>query len=80
MTAASLMVVFIVARALVVIGVDATHSVWSPVAYLWQDVMVVLLFAGVSWIVRNRQCIRLVYGLFVLHAALTVPLKGFFLK
>ena len=48
MKATSLLGVFVLAKLLVLAGRDVALSVWTPWAYLWQDVLVALLFAGLG--------------------------------
>jgi arylsulfatase A-like enzyme len=74
MRAVSLLGVFVLAKLLVLAGRDLPLSIWAPVAYLWQDVLVVLLFAGLEWMVRRRP--RVAWGLYAaaaLYAAVNVP-------
>ncbi len=55
-------------------GRSVSRSWWAPVAYLWQDVLVVLLFSLLSVATRRRPWIAGgVYGLLALYAALNVP-------
>ena len=46
MKAISLLGVFVLAKVLVLAGRDVPLSPWTPWAYLWQDVLVALLFAA----------------------------------
>src|SRR5438067_12307565 len=74
MRTASLLVVLVLAKALVLAGHDVAWSWWAPVAYLWQDVLVVLLSALLSVATRRRPWIASgVYGLLALYAAVNVP-------
>jgi arylsulfatase A-like enzyme len=74
MRAVSLLGVFVLAKLLVLAGRTLPLSFWAPLAYLWQDVLVVLLFAGTEWALRRRP--RIAWGLYaiiVLYAAVNVP-------
>src|SRR5262249_56138487 len=46
MRAASLLGVLIVAKAGILAGREVPLSVWTPAAYLWQDLLAGLLFIG----------------------------------
>ena len=68
-----LLVVLLTARAVVVAGRSVTLSVWSPVAYLWQDMLVAALFVAVDARVRRPRLAWTIYGALVLYVALNVP-------
>jgi len=71
--ALSLLGVLIVAHLLGLQGRHLPLSPWSPVAFLWQDVLVALLFALIdAWIRRPRLSWAL-YAALVLYAAINVP-------
>jgi hypothetical protein len=74
MRPAGLLGVLIVARLLARPGIAQPVSVWTPIAYLWQDVAVVLAFAMVEYIVRRKWCGRTVYAFIVGYVALNVPI------
>src|SRR5204863_708579 len=48
MTAAALLIVFVAAKAVTIAGHHLTLSWWTPIAYLWEDAAVVLVFAAVA--------------------------------
>src|SRR5215472_10363490 len=74
MKATSLLGVFILAKLLVLAGRDIPLSPWTPWAYLWQDVLVALLFAGLCHATRKQPWIGWgVYSLLALYTALNVP-------
>jgi lipoteichoic acid synthase len=74
MKATSLLGVFILAKLLVLAGRDIPMSPWTPWAYVWQDVLVALLFGAFDYAFRRRPWIGwVVYVLMVLYAALNVP-------
>src|SRR4051812_40585417 len=74
MRAVSLLGVFVLAKLLVLAGRDISLSPWTPWAYLWQDVLVALLFAVLDYAVRRRLAVGwAVYALLVLYTAVNVP-------
>ena len=75
MRAVSLLGVFILAKLLVLAGRDIPLSPWVPWAYLWQDVLVVLLFAALDHATRRLPGIGWsVYAILVLYTAINVPI------
>jgi glucan phosphoethanolaminetransferase (alkaline phosphatase superfamily) len=75
MKSLSLLIVLLIARGLVLAGKDVPLSVWSPLAFLWQDLLIVLIFAFIEAIARRAWISWLIYGLIVLYTALNVPLE-----
>ncbi len=75
MRAASLFVVFALAKMVALAGHHVTFSLWSPAAYLWQDALVALGFAAIEFCLRGRQpvAVWLLYGAGVLYAAINIP-------
>ncbi|HKS36196.1 MAG TPA: sulfatase [Verrucomicrobiae bacterium] len=71
--ALSLLGVFLVARTMILIGRDVPFSPWSPVAYLWQDLLVVALFAIVTHTAKRGWILWTGYGAMVAYVALNVP-------
>jgi arylsulfatase A-like enzyme len=75
MRAASLFVVCVLAKVLVLIGRDVPLSAWAPLAYLWQDLLVVLVFAAVEYLTRRRPWVAgALYAAAVVYVAVNVPL------
>ncbi len=74
MKALSLFFVFLVARVVILVGRDVPLSLWAPAAYLWQDLLVVLLFAGADRLARRAWITWTIYGSVVLYVALNLPL------
>jgi len=74
MRPAGLMGVLILARLLTQPGVSIPVSVWIPIAYLWQDVAVVLAFAMLDYTVQREWFGRTLYVLVVGYVALNVPI------
>lgn len=75
MRAASLMVVFAVAKIAVLAGRPWPTSPWAPIAFLWQDVAVVLGFVLFERLVRHEWPARIAYSGLVLLAAINVPVE-----
>jgi arylsulfatase A-like enzyme len=74
MKAVSLLAVFALAKVLVLAGRDIPLSPWTPWAYLWQDVLVVLLFAACDYAARRRPAVGWgLYTVLALYAAVNVP-------
>ena len=55
MRAASLLLIFILAKVAVLSGHALSPSFWTPIAYLWQDVLVALVFALIEFIIKRRS-------------------------
>jgi hypothetical protein len=70
MKAVSLLLVLVVAKLAILNGHTVPLSFWTPIAYLWQDVLVVLLFALVEMAVRR---VGLLYWGLAIYAALNIP-------
>ena len=75
MKAVCLFGVLLFARILTLLGRDVPLSVWSPIAYLWQDLIIVLLFALVERFSLRRPWIAwTIYGAMTLYVAVNLPL------
>jgi hypothetical protein len=71
----SLLGVLVLARALVLWDRPLAWSAWTVPAYLWQDLLVVALYAGIDAATRRRTWISWsVYGLLVVYHAINVPI------
>ena len=71
---ASLTVVIAAARAIALAGHDIPVSLWSPIAFLWHDAAVLLLFfAFERAAAAARAAVISVYATIVLYVALNVP-------
>jgi arylsulfatase A-like enzyme len=78
MKALCLFGVLLFARILILLGRDVPLSLWSPIAYLWQDLLIVLLFALVERFTARRPWVAwAVYGAAALYVALNLPLVRF---
>jgi glucan phosphoethanolaminetransferase (alkaline phosphatase superfamily) len=74
MRAASLFLVFALAKLLIVWGRDMPLSPWTPLAYLWQDGLVAVIFAVFDFACRRRAWIGWsAYGIIVGYTAINVP-------
>ena len=70
MRAVSLLAVFVLAKVLVLAGRDLPPSPWAPVAYLWQDAVVVLLFAAIEACAgSHHRIVWFAYAIAALYAA-----------
>ena len=58
MRSASLLGVLILAKLCMLIGREVPRSAWVPIAYFWQDLLVVALFAAVDTLARRRPMSR----------------------
>ena len=68
-----LFAVLLVARAATLVDHSLPLSFWSPFAYLWQDVLVALLFTAVDTRLKRPRVGWALYGVLVLYIALNVP-------
>jgi lipoteichoic acid synthase len=73
MRATCLLVVLIVAKLIVLAGVDVRLSAWAPIAYFWQDALVALAAAGLDALFRRPRGGWGIYALLVVYVALSVP-------
>src|SRR5579883_2764620 len=69
MKAASLFGVFLVAKVLILADRDVPCSLWTPLAFLWQDALMALLFGALDYAIRRRPALG--WGLYVLAALYT---------
>src|SRR5438094_7681742 len=74
MRAASLLVVFVLAKAAALAGHHIPLSWWSPIAYLWQDAVVVLMFAVIEfWVGANQRAAWAIYAALAGYVAIDIP-------
>jgi len=72
--AASLLLVFALAKSIVLAGHHVPFSWWAPVAYLWQDASVVLVFVALECtLVRRQGIVWVAYTGLALYAAINIP-------
>src|SRR5579862_4380967 len=72
MKAPRLLLVFLAAKAFVLLGHSGPFSIWSLVAYTWQDVAVAVAF-GVCETISRRT--RILYWPLVVYAAINIPVE-----
>ncbi len=75
MKAISLLLVFLVAKLCMVWGHAAQVTVWSAVAYTWQDVAVALGFGVMEATLRRTRAVIWLYWLLAIYAALNIPIE-----
>lgn len=68
-----LFAVLVTAKALTLPGRGVPLSPWSPLAYLWQDVLVVVVFLAIDRRVRRPAPAWIAYAAIVAYAAFNVP-------
>jgi hypothetical protein len=77
MRAASLLVVFVLAKLAVLAGHTIPWSFWTPVAYLWQDTLAALLFAVLDLLAQKTgltdRLTWLTYWALAMYAAMNIP-------
>ncbi|MCU1275940.1 MAG: hypothetical protein JWO48_3371, partial [Bryobacterales bacterium] len=77
MTAASLLFVFVLAKLAVLNGHTLQWSFLTPVAYLWQDVLIALLFAALDAIIRKigltGRLTWYIYWALAIYTAVNIP-------
>ena len=72
MKALALFCVLLFAKILVLIGHDIELSAWTPIAYIWQDCLIALTFAGIELTCRRRWVTILLYSTVIAYVALNV--------
>ncbi len=74
MNATCLLAVLVFAKVLVLAGRTIPFSVWTPLAFLWQDLLAAVLFAGLEFATRRYPWVaRGIYVVLVLYVAVNVP-------
>ncbi len=73
MRAVALFLVFVLAKTAVLSGHTLPWSIWTPAAYVWQDVLAALLFAALELLVKPRLAWVLYWALSI-YAALNIPI------
>jgi hypothetical protein len=71
--AACLFAVLVIAKAVTLLGHTVPMAVWSPFAYLWQDVCVALVFFVIDRGLNRPAAAWSVYALLVAYTAINVP-------
>ena len=67
------MAALVSAKAVTLLGHQVPLSLWSPFAYLWQDVSVAVLFFLIDRGLKGPAAAWGVYGLLVAYTAVNVP-------
>ena len=76
MRIASLLLVFLVAKAAMLAGHHIPLSLWTPVAYVWQDAAVVLIFAAIEFCLgERRRAAWVLYCGLALYVAINIPVE-----
>jgi hypothetical protein len=71
---AGLFAVLVLAKAAAVAGHSVPFSLWSPLAYFWQDAFVALAFAIVELALSSRpRTVWTIYLVLTMYAAINVP-------
>jgi hypothetical protein len=66
--------VLVLAKVCALAGREVPASAWSPVAYLWQDLLVVAVFAAIDLLARRRPWVGwTLYAVIVGYAVVNVP-------
>jgi len=77
MRSASLLLVFVLAKAAMIWGHAAPVTAWWPLAYVWQDAMAALAFAAFDLALRKigapTSVAWVVYGVAAIYAAINIP-------
>ena len=73
MKALSLFGVLVLAHLTSLMGRHIAFTAWTPFAFIWQDVVVALLFAGVDICLRRARAVWLIYAAMVVYVAINVP-------
>jgi len=74
MRALALLGVFIVAKLAILTGRPIQISLWTPVAYFWQDILVALTFFALDMAIRRSWFGWTLYAAAVSYAAINVPI------
>jgi len=74
MRATGLFAVFALGKLIVLWGRDLAPSVWTPLAYLWQDLALVLMFGVFDRFSRRAALNWAVYSVLVAYMAINVPI------
>src|SRR5215210_59778 len=74
MRALALLGVLIVAKLSILAGRPIELSIWAPIAYFWQDVLLALAFWVLDVVIRRPWLGWTVYGAIVLYVAINVPI------
>jgi hypothetical protein len=74
MRPASLLLVFVLAKGAGLLGHHLLISAWSPIAFLWQDALVVVGFVAIDAVLGRRERVAwLIYAVLAGYAAINIP-------
>src|SRR5260370_4014342 len=74
MKAASLLLVFVLAKVAVLAGHHVAFSWWSPIAWFWQVAVVVLAFAAIEFFLGPRKrYVWVIYSALSLYMLVYIP-------
>src|SRR5207237_8711446 len=73
MKAPALLIVFLLCKALILAGGHIEFTPWALAAYIWQDCLIVLVFAGVEKLISKKTSAG-IYIAAVLYATINVPI------
>ncbi|HSF46960.1 MAG TPA: sulfatase-like hydrolase/transferase, partial [Burkholderiales bacterium] len=73
MRALALLGVFVIAKVAVLSGRPIELSIWTPVAYFWQDVLVALVFWLLDSVIRRPRLAWVLYAAAASYVAINVP-------
>ncbi len=74
MRALTLLGVFVIAKLAMMAGRPLQLSLWTPIAYFWQDMLVALVFWLLDRTIRRPWFGWALYGVAVLYVAINVPI------
>jgi hypothetical protein len=74
MRATCLLALLALARVLELAGRAIPLSLWTPVAFLWQDAVFVLVFAALDRAWRRPKLGWLLYSIAAMYIAINVPI------
>ncbi len=68
----SLLIVFVLAKLAILGGHPLPSSLWTPLAYFWQDVLIAVIFAALDFALPKRPMWAL-YWTLAIYAAINIP-------
>ena len=75
MRALALFGVFVIAKLVILAGRPIQLSSWTPIAYFWQDLLVVLIFALLDRMVRSARFGWALYGAAVAYVTINIGVE-----
>jgi hypothetical protein len=74
MRATSLFGVLVVAHLLTLAGRSVPWSPWTPLAYLWQDLLIAIVFAVIDRSIKRPWLGWMLYAILAIYSAINVPI------